>query len=106
MNLKPVLSALSLLIMSHIATAEEHIVDQKNKRFNIDELTVKKGDSVKFTNSDRFFHNVYSISESRSFDLGSYSRGKYKTVIFNETGTVEVRCAIHPTMKMTVTVVD
>jgi plastocyanin len=38
------------------------------------------------------------------FDLGSYPQGQSKSVTFDKAGKVEVECAIHPQMKMTVEV--
>ena len=44
------------------------------------------------------------MSDIKTFDLGSYAQGKSKTVTFDKLGLIEVDCAIHPTMKMTVEV--
>lgn len=84
--------------------AAEHVVDQKGKSFSVDHLKVKVGDSVSFKNADPYFHNVYSMSDAKSFDLGSYPQGKAKAVVFEKEGSIEVECAIHPNMKMTVEV--
>lgn len=84
--------------------AESHEIGQKGKKFSKKVLAVRKGDVVKFTNEDPFFHNVYSMSETKPFDLGSYPKGNSKSVKFDKKGEVEVQCAIHPFMKMTVKV--
>lgn len=84
--------------------AEEYDVDQVDKKFSVKELTVKVGDAVRFTNNDPFYHNVFSLSEASTFDLGSYPKGEYKKIEFDTPGEVEVECAIHPRMKMTITV--
>ena len=84
--------------------AIEHEVGQRNKKFSPETLTVKVGDSVNFANHDPFFHNVFSLSETIVFDLGSYEKGKSKAVTFDAAGTVEVECAIHPYMMMTIVV--
>jgi plastocyanin len=84
--------------------AAEHVVGQKDKAFTVKKLTVKVGDSVKFLNEDPFAHNVFSLSDIKSFDLGSYGQGGSKTVAFDKPGTVEVECAVHPDMKMIVEV--
>ncbi|WP_435277204.1 hypothetical protein ACMAZF_07910 [Psychrobium sp. nBUS_13] len=57
---------------------------------------MKQGDVVSFPNFDTFFHNVYSLSDIKSFDLGSYKQGETKKRTFKEKGVVEVECAIHP----------
>lgn len=94
---------ISALLFS-TANADEFEVGQENKNFTVESLKVKVGDTVKFTNRDPYSHNVYSLSETKSFDLGSYPKGKFKSVTFDKSGTVEVECAIHPTMEMTIEV--
>jgi plastocyanin len=86
------------------AAAAEHVVTQKNKAFSIKKLGVKVGDSIKFVNDDPFPHNVFSLSDSKSFDLGSYGIGVAKSVVFDKAGTVEVECAVHPDMRLLVEV--
>lgn len=86
--------------------AAEHLVHQKGLTFAIDELTVQVGDAVTFTNSDEGFHNVFSISRAKSFDLGMFANGHTKSVTFERPGDVEVECSIHPFMKMTLHVVE
>ena len=95
--------ALSLAAIT-AAHAGEHVVAQKGKAFNQKIIKVKVGDSVKFVNDDPFSHNVFSLSEAKSFDLGTYSQGASKSVVFDKPGAVEVECAIHPDMKMVVEV--
>lgn len=87
-----------------LAVATDHEIAQQNKQFTQTELTIKVGDTVHFPNQDPFFHNVYSLSASKMFDLGSYKQGESKSVTFEEAGTVDVECAIHPMMRTTITV--
>lgn len=84
--------------------AETFEVGQKDKSFTTKSLTVSVGDTVKFVNNDPFFHNVFSLSDAKFFDLGSYPKGESKSVTFDQAGTVEVECAIHPEMLMTIEV--
>ena len=86
------------------ANAAEHEVGQQNKEFTKKTMKIKAGDTVKFTNNDSFFHNVFSLSDVKTFDLGSYPQGQSKTVTFESPGKVEVECAIHPKMQMTIEV--
>jgi len=85
-------------------TVEMPNIGQKDKSFSVDQLTVKVGDTVKFTNDDPFFHNVFSLSPASTFDLGSYPQGESRTVKFDEAGEVHVECAIHPSMRMVIEV--
>lgn len=84
--------------------ATEHVVGQRDKAFTVERLRVRVGDAVKFTNEDPFFHNVFSLSDTKTFDLGSYPQGQARKVTFDEPGKVEVECALHPTMKMIIEV--
>ena len=89
---------------AHTAVADEFDVGQKQKAFTVTELTIAQGDTVKFINEDPFFHNIFSLSDLKSFDLGSFPQGDFRLVNFDETGSVEVECAIHPSMRMVINV--
>lgn len=92
------------LIFSSSISAETHVVGQKDKEFTVDKLKIKAGDTIKFINEDSFFHNVFSLSDAKFFDLGSFPQGEFKEVTFDDPGTIDVECAIHPNMIMTVVV--
>ena len=84
--------------------AVEHEVLQQDNAFSVEKLVVSVGDVVNFTNNDSTFHNVFSLSETKFFDLGSYPQGESKSVTFDSAGLVEVECAIHPGMQMVIEV--
>jgi plastocyanin len=89
--------------------AADYVVEQKGKAFTYKNakastLKIKVGDVVEFKNMDPFFHNVFSLSDPKLFDLGSYPQGQSKSVTFDKPGLVEVECAIHPEMKVNVEV--
>jgi plastocyanin len=91
------------------AQAREIEVSQKGKAFqqqkaNVQSLKVQVGDTVNFRNDDPFFHNIFSSSQVKSFDLGSFPQGQARKVTFEKEGEVEVECAIHPEMKLRVEV--
>lgn len=90
--------------MASGAWAADVLVDQKDKQFSKKSLKVKVGDSVEFRNSDPFAHNIFSLSDVKSFDLGSYGQGQSKKVTFDKAGKVEVECSIHPSMQMVIEV--
>ena len=91
-----------LLGMSASAFASDFTVGQRNKKFTEHDMTVSVGDTVYFRNDDPFSHNVYSLSEAKSFDLGSYPKGSSRAVTFDQPGEIEVGCAIHFDMMMTI----
>ena len=74
------------------------VIDQRNESFVPHVLAVMVGTAVEFVNSDRTYHNVFSLSRTRSFDLGRYPRGKSKFVRFDRAGIVRVFCDIHSHM--------
>ena len=86
--------------------AAEYEIDQLNKAFSQTTLTVRVGDKVRFKNSDSYFHNVYSLSSIQNFDLGSYPKGQSKTIILETPGEVIAQCAIHPRMRLAITVTE
>ena len=61
-------------------------------------LAIVAGTTVDFPNSDRTYHNVFSLSKTRSFDLGRYAAGRSKAVRFDQPGIVRVFCDIHSHM--------
>ncbi|WP_119302154.1 cupredoxin domain-containing protein [Dongia deserti] len=85
------------------ASAEEVAVGQAGKMFNPDTLQIKAGDSVKFTNDDKVAHAVL-VEGPVVTNVGQIKIGEAKSVSFSQAGTYEVKCAIHPKMKLTITV--
>lgn len=86
------------------ALAGESRIVQAGKAFEPAALTIKAGDSIVFVNEDFYDHNVYSESEGNVFNIGIQPPGQTNSVTLRGTGVVEVRCRIHPKMKLTVTV--
>jgi plastocyanin len=73
-------------------------MDQRNETFYPHVLAVTVGAVVDFPNSDSTYHNVFSLSKAKRFDLGRYARGKSKAVVFDKPGVVRVFCDIHSHM--------
>jgi plastocyanin len=73
-------------------------MDQRNETFVPHVLAITAGTVVDFPNSDRFYHNVFSLSKPARFDLGRYAKGKSKSVRFDQPGIVRVFCEIHSHM--------
>jgi plastocyanin len=85
------------------AAFEEPVVarermDQRNETFVPHVLAIRTGTVVDFPNSDRIYHNVFSLSPTRRFDLGRYAVGRSKSVRFDRPGVVRVFCDIHSHM--------
>jgi len=74
------------------------VMDQRNETFVPHVLAITTGTTVDFPNSDKFYHNVFSLSKPRSFDLGRYAAGNSRQVRFDRAGIVRVFCDIHSHM--------
>ena len=73
-------------------------MDQRNETFYPHVLAVDTGTLVDFPNNDSTYHNVFSLSKTKKFDLGRYARGRSKPVRFDHPGVVRVFCDIHSHM--------
>jgi plastocyanin len=73
-------------------------IDQRNETFVPRVLAITTGTTVDFPNSDRTYHNVFSISKTKRFDLGRYAAGRSRSVKFDQPGIVRVFCDIHSHM--------
>jgi plastocyanin len=73
-------------------------LDQRNERFVPHVVAITVGAVVDFPNNDRTYHNVFSLSKTRRFDLGRYAAGRSKSVRFDRPGIVRVFCDIHSHM--------
>jgi plastocyanin len=82
----------------------EHTINQKDREFSQADITIKPGEKVVFKNDDEVTHNVFSTSKANAFTIKVQKPGESSTVDFAEEGVTEVRCAIHPKMKLNVTV--
>jgi plastocyanin len=79
-------------------------IEQVDRRFSPEMVVVPVGATVSFPNMDPIFHNIYSLSKAKSFDLGSYDKGETRSVRFPKPGIVQVYCHLHPNMQATVVV--
>lgn len=77
---------------------------QKGKKFIPHVLAVTQGTEIEFPNQDLFFHNVFSIHQGKTIDLGLYESGAARKVRFTQTGVSYIFCNIHPEMSAVVVV--
>lgn len=73
-------------------------MDQKGLRFVPHVLPIVAGTTVDFPNGDPVSHNVFSISETKRFNLGLYGRGTKRSIRFDQPGIVELLCNVHMEM--------
>ncbi len=92
--------------VSSAVESEPAIMDQINKQFQPRVLTIEKGRSVSFPNSDNIRHHVYSFSSPKVFELKLYARQPEAPVIFDTPGIVVLGCNIHDSMVGYIVVTD
>ena len=79
---------------------------QRGEAFRPELVVVPVGATVTFPNGDPLFHNVFSYSRAKRFDLGRYPKGESKTVVFDKPGYVKVLCEVHKWMRAGILVVE
>ena len=81
-------------------------IRQRNENFVPHVVAVSVGSTVDFPNDDPIYHNVFSLSRTKTFDLGRFPKGKSRGEVFDKPGIVKVFCQIHSHMSATVMVFD
>jgi len=97
-----VLAVALLMPLAAMAADAAHTIEQKDRQFRPGEVTINRGESLTFTNDDEFIHQIYVDAPGFSFDSDERSPGQYINETFTQSGTFEVRCHIHPKMRLTV----
>ena len=95
-----VILAAALVFFTGMASADTVQVSIKDYKFQPDQVTLKKGDTVTWTNMDAVPHDV-KFKDAESPDM---KKGETYSKTFNGTGTFDYICEIHPGMKGKVTV--
>jgi len=80
------------------APGKRAVIQQIKKKFIPEILPIQVGTTVDFPNDDMVFHNVFSLSKTKNFDLGLYKQGESKSATFDKPGLVKIYCNIHPQM--------
>jgi plastocyanin len=81
-------------------------IAQEDEQFTPHVVAVTAGSTVDFPNRDTFFHNVFSLSRPKTFDLGRYPSGATRSERFLKPGLVKVYCHIHSQMSAVIRVFD
>jgi len=84
--------------------SKKAVLDQRELKFVPYVLPVAVGTTVDFPNNDKSWHNAYSKSDVKKFDLGLYSPGKTRSVTFDKAGVARILCNVHPNMEAFVVV--
>jgi plastocyanin len=94
---------MGLIVAAQAATTMT--VNQHGLMLSKSSATLARGDKIVFTNEDDVIHNIHIFGPGDfEKDLGLQKPGGTLSYVFDKTGSVRVRCNIHPSVKMTVTV--
>ncbi|HYC64191.1 MAG TPA: hypothetical protein VEC14_05620, partial [Reyranellaceae bacterium] len=87
-------------------TPKTRVIEQRNKEFAPHVMAVPVGSTVSFPNFDPIYHNVFSLSKSKSFDLGLYKSGETREIKLDKPGIIRLGCNLHAAMSAYLVVVD
>jgi plastocyanin len=94
-----------LVGVAFVARAADTTVTQSHTTFDVDSATLKTGETITFTNKDEVTHNIQIVNADGDVDdKGLQKPGQDIKETFAKAGTYKIRCAIHPKMKMVVSV--
>ena len=92
---------------THATATSSARLEQEGYQFRTGLLVVQTGTRVEFPNRDDDYHNVFSLSKTKRFDLGRYRKDEAPPVVtFDKPGVVRLFCEIHQHMRGVVLVVD
>ncbi|HEX9615616.1 MAG TPA: carboxypeptidase regulatory-like domain-containing protein, partial [Bacteroidota bacterium] len=86
--------------------SEKPVLDQRNAEFIPHVLPIVKGTSVRIVNRDRTYHNVFSLSSVKKFNIGRRPTGEEVPVSFEKSGVIQVFCDIHSNMSAFIVVLE
>jgi hemoglobin len=84
---------------------KQRTMEQRDRQFAPRLLAIPAGSTVSFPNFDPVYHNVFSLSPARAFDLGIYKNGESRDVTFEKEGIIRLGCNLHANMTAHVAVV-
>lgn len=77
-----------------VSPAATNAVNIQNFSFSPATLTIKNGDTVAWTNNDSAPHQI----KSSSFNSELMNKGQNFSFTFNDAGTFDYICSLHPSM--------
>lgn len=86
-------------------TPKQRVIEQRDRQFAPHVMMVPVGSTVSFPNFDPVFHNVFSVSPTKPFDLGIFKNGESRDVTFDKEGILRIGCNLHANMSAYLVVV-
>ncbi|WP_425411156.1 cupredoxin domain-containing protein [Hyphococcus sp.] len=81
-------------------------ISQKDRRFHPAAISVPRNSTLYVLNDDKFTHHVFFNKGGKQFDSGEQPPGETVSLTMDEPGEFEVLCAIHPKMRLKISVGD
>lgn len=98
------LAVITAISISAVWAVETIVISQRDRKFSPDRVTIERGSVAHIVNDDRVTHHIYVNAPDMNFDSGEQPIGTAVDVRFDKSGDFLVLCAIHPTMRLRVTV--
>jgi hemoglobin len=77
---------------------KQRTIEQRDRQFAPRIMAIPLGSTVSFPNFDPIFHNVFSLSPTKAFDLGIYRNGESRELKFEKEGFIRLGCNLHANM--------
>ncbi len=90
--------------MDSETTDDSVMVTIQNYSYMPETITVKKGTTITWTNTDTVEHSA--TADDGSFDTGLIATGETGTHTFDKVGTFSYHCTPHPSMKAKIVVTE
>ena len=106
-GLRAIAIALTIIValgVSAVSAADVVMVSQRDRKFSPDRIEFSRGSIARIVNDDKVTHHIYVDSPGLSYDSGEQPIGTMVDVRFDKAGNYDVLCAIHPTMRLRITV--
>ena len=96
----------SVALVTCVQVATTVTVDQRGLTFSQRSVALSRGDRMVFANSDDVIHNIHVFTGEGEDerDLGLQKPGVPLAYTFAKAGSFIIRCNVHPSMKILVTV--
>jgi plastocyanin len=104
--LKTLIIAAPLVVaLAFSVIAADTVIDQAEQHFSKSSASLRTGDTIHFVNHDEVTHNIMVVDPSGEVaDQGLQKPGEIITAQFDHNGRFQIRCAVHPRMKVQVDV--
>ncbi|WP_458094571.1 cupredoxin domain-containing protein [Roseomonas sp. WA12] len=96
-------AGLLLAALPAAATALVTVV-QRDRNFSVPQVSITPGTVVRFTNEDDYPHQISVQGPGIAYDSDLIEAERFTELAFPGAGLFEVRCGVHPRMRMSVKV--